>query len=378
VTWRALIAVACLASLGCGRVDYAASVGADAGADLDAGIVGDGAVRLDVGTLGDVGVPLDAPADTAIAIDGDGAPPGDGGDPTGTAYDPYVCTDTLPAGGDVQAFVDSLAAGEVGCLESGTSVAGGLLVRSAGITLASVPGGRATLEITFFNIERGADDVALKRLDIVTSEVLALRIYGDRALVEQCYFTNRHASGDGACLAVGGSMDTPDGVLRGNRFEDCGNNDSNLNQALAGLSCTNLTVVDNVFTGGGAYSIQLYPDANDTIVQHNVIDGSNEYSVRGSLVADGTSERHTIEHNIFMYTATTAVQLRVGSGHAVRNNCFWANVGGDISGTAEQTGNVVADPELVDRAARDYRLAASSPCLAVVEYDTAARIALGW
>jgi hypothetical protein len=62
----------------------------------------------------------------------------------------------------------------------------------------------------------------------------------------------------------------------------------------------------------------------------------------------------------------------------VRSNCFWQNADGDISGTAEIADNVVVDPRFVDRARRDYRLAADSACLAVVGYDTAARIARGW
>jgi hypothetical protein len=279
----------------------------------------------------------------------------------------------------VQAFVDSLESGDVGCLESGSYVTSGLELRTSGITLASVPGGRASIEVTFASIARGADDVALKRLDLATSSVHTLRVYGDRALVEQCSFTNRHASGAGSCLGIGGSEDMPDGVtVRGNRFEDCGANDTNLNHAIYAIAYTSLTIVDNVFSGTGAYTIQLYPDAHDTIVRHNVIDGSKEYSVRGGLVADGTSERHTIEHNVFAYTATTAVLLRVGSGHVVRSNCFWENEGGDVEGDADVALNVVADPRFVDREARDYRLAADSGCLAVVEYDTAARIARGW
>jgi hypothetical protein len=66
-----------------------------------------------------------------------------------------------------------------------------------------------------------------------------------------------------------------------------------------------------------------------------------------------------------------------GSGNIARNNCVFGagkeNIETGDGGFTSQN-NVVADPQFVNRAAHDYRLKSGSGCLAVVGFDTAARL----
>lgn len=307
----------------------------------------------------------------------------------GSAVTPptYTCTKTLAAGGNVKSFSDSLASGETGCLRAGTYSTGSIDFSSSGATLASYPGERATINLgsspNQATIARGTTGMTIKRINFTTTSAHVLRVYGNNTILENNQFTDNHADGAGSCVGIGGTQDKPDGVIiRGNKFVNCGGVATNLNHSIYALSFTNLTIVDNVFYGTGAYVIQLYPYAEHAIIRHNVIDGSNEYSIRGSIVIDADSSSSPasaiIENNIINNTAVTAIQARVGSGHQVNSNCFYQNSGGDISGSVAQTGNVNTNPMYVNRTTHDYHLSPGSPCLAVVQYDTAAKIDQTW
>ncbi|HEU4975641.1 MAG TPA: right-handed parallel beta-helix repeat-containing protein, partial [Baekduia sp.] len=145
------------------------------------------------------------------------------------------------------------------------------------------------------------------------------------------------------------------------------------------------TITGNVFWAAAAYAIQLYPDADNTTVSHNVFDGSgygavifasDEYasgltsddnSVTQNVIADGT--RYGLD-----YWWGPAGQ---GTGNSADSNCFYNNAISDLQGSMSGitvTNSVHANPQFVDPSSHDYRLQPGSPCLAVVGYDTAARL----
>ena len=81
--------------------------------------------------------------------------------------------------------------------------------------------------------------------------------------------------------------------MRGNRFHDCGD-PANSNKDHASTPPTSLdgAIIDNVFYNSAGYTIQLYPNAQRTLVAHNVIDGGPDRSAAASSSAATAATRH--------------------------------------------------------------------------------------
>jgi hypothetical protein len=122
--------------------------------------------------------------------------------------------------------------------------------------------------------------------------------------------------------------------------------------------------------------IQFYPDAKDSLVTNNVIDGNGEgvifssetgggeysapYASSGNLVARNIISNSRVRHNVEAFWAGP-----VGTGNVVRDNCLWNGAQGNVdlsAGGFVASSNVVADPEFVDREAGDFRLEPGSSC----------------
>lgn len=305
----------------------------------------------------------------------------------GTAYE---CTKSVSPGADLQAFVDSLTAGQTGCLYGGTFQLNTLSIRKGGtsdsarVIIASYPGERATINlVTEAAITDAADFVTLKRLDMTTSDNHVIRVFGDNVVIEDGTLTNNKNSAAGACIGVGGTGGDAylayNLKIQRNIFKFCGGTGSTLNHAIYAAHFRGLEIVDNLIYSSGAYSVQLYPDGANALVSHNVIDGgaSSNETVRGGNVIDEVQSNHIFEYNIITNTKTAGLVVRDTSGHAARYNCFSSNSGGTIvveSGGITQVGNITASPGFVNQGSRDYRLQSNSGCLSVVQYDTYAKI----
>ena len=173
-------------------------------------------------------------------------------------------------------------------------------------------------------------------------------------------------------------------IVRRNRIHECGSNDVayNRHHAIFTANLTDGQIVDDLFWNSAAYAVsELYPNAQRTRFAHNVVDGEGP-SVRGGVVFGGddsySSRDNVVEQNVITSARTHNVESwwggTVGSGNVARSNCLWAGAQGDIGPQVSFSaiGNTIANPLFLERAARDYRLAPGSPCLAVVGYDTAA------
>jgi Right handed beta helix region len=299
-----------------------------------------------------------------------------------------------PGSDTAQDLLDSLAPGETGCLHGGTYTSSGgdvLYPRRGGdpgapITVRSYPGERARL-VGIIDIRHGSDYVTLSGLEIEgTGEDGAntLKIYSRGVVVEDSDITNRWRGR--SCLMLGnnqggGEADQP--IIRRNTFHECGNRaNGNQDHGIYAADVDGGQIVDNLFYHSAAYTIQLYPNARHTRFAHNVVDGSAP-SVRGGIVFGGDNEfassDNVVEQNVIAYAATSGItsywEGPVGTGNVARDNCVWGSRDDDISGERgfASVGNRIARPLFASRDARDYRLAAGSPCLVTIGYDMLAR-----
>jgi hypothetical protein len=315
--------------------------------------------------------------DRVAATDGD-----DGG--AGTVEQPFRTPERL---------LRSLRAGEMGCLRGGTYRPASESLfhfdRGGGeipITLTSYAGERARL---LGNVQVGklARGLVLARLEIEgTGGANSLKIYSRDVVVEDSDLTNL-ARGE-SCMILGSSSGEGQArqvIVRRNRFHDCGSSaNENKDHGIYAQNVVDSRITGNVFWNSAAYAIQLYPNAQDTLVVHNVIDG-DDFSIRGGILFGGDSRHvstnNVVEHNVIAYTATAGFASSwansLGTGNVARLNCLWALGGGEADltdgGFTVHT-NIHADPRFVDRSRRDYRLGAGSGCLEVVGYDAAARL----
>jgi hypothetical protein len=292
-----------------------------------------------------------------------------------------------------QRLAGSLSPGQTGCLRGGAYTATGSYVLSpehggapgSPIVVRSYPGERARL-VGITDIHNGVDDVTLADLTFEgTGESNTVKVYAADATIEGSEITN--AWRGLSCMMLGSNSGAGQAlrtVVRGNTFHACGNPaNGNKDHGIYAANVLEGRIVDNVLYDSAAYAIQLYPNAQRTLFAHNVVDGGPP-SVRGGVIVAGSdshaSSENAIEHNVIAYAATYNVisswEGVTGSGNLAQDNCLWDGTDGELAngGGLSVSGNLIADPSFLDRSGHDYRLAADSPCLAKVGYDTAAKI----
>jgi parallel beta-helix repeat protein len=295
------------------------------------------------------------------------------------------CDEVLGAGGDATAFIAGLEDGETGCLREGVhTIAEVASITAPGVVLTSYPGESVTLAGRLW-IEPQAVGAVVQglTLDGRNPETKpSPTVNADDAVLRGNDITNHH---QGICVAVSNYEDLPPtrGVLiEDNVIHDCGALPATNHHHGIYVSHARDTVIrDNLIYGNADRGVQLYPDADDSVVTGNVIDGNGEGVIFGggtssssddNLVANNVITGSTIRWNIQSHW-----QGPVGSGNVARDNCVWATQSGYYGGDPEGSGiedmngaraidNVVADPGYADPAAGDYRISPASPCLDVL------------
>jgi Right handed beta helix region len=282
----------------------------------------------------------------------------------------------------------ALRAGGSGCLAGGLYAGGGRLDIVKGgrdgapTTLRSAPGQRATLRYGVIHILPTAGNFTLKDLDIDGSDNPSVTIWveGPHATLEGNWIHNSNAGM--SCVIVG---QRAAGAITGNRIYNCGRySDGNQDHGIYAAATNGLKIVDNLFWNTAAFAVHLYPDAQNTLVAHNVIDGNG-----GGVIFGGdertASANNIVSHNVISnsrnaYLVQSSWGGGVGTGNLVSDNCLYHGALGEVE--VPQTGFLttsvtIADPLYVNPSRHDYRLGRHSRCLSVVGYDTARTLAGG-
>ncbi len=274
-----------------------------------------------------------------------------------------------------QKLVDSLGPGKTWCLRAGvyehdvTISTGG----SSGsrVTLSSYPGERATVRGRF-RVKDSANFVTVESVDLDGRNASGLpspSVYGDDVVFRDNDVTNYHYT---AICFILGSNEYGRAVrttIERNRIHDCGRLPANNHEHGIYIEASNdVRIVENWIYDNADRGVQMFPDAQGTVIARNVIDGNGQGIIFSRQSAGNVVESNVISNSVLRWNIEDW-ELS-GTGNVARNNCVWTTrsdsygrEGGImVSRDFVATGNLVADPQFVDRTAKDFRLAAGSPC----------------
>jgi nitrous oxidase accessory protein NosD len=180
-----------------------------------------------------------------------------------------------------------------------------------------------------------------------------------------------------SCVLIGSTRTVSGTLVEGNRIRRCGHS-GKLSHLLYVTHTRGAIIRGNLLVGNrGGWAVHLYPDADGTLIQGNVID-SNEGGV--IFAGDGggdTSDGNVVQGNVI---TNSAPRWNIegswsggpeGQGNVAQRNCLYsAGPGmpsgiGFVNGFAESDNVVATGPVYVDRRAGDYRLRPGSNCAAV-------------
>jgi|tagenome__1003787_1003787.scaffolds.fasta_scaffold20980857_3 Ca2+-binding RTX toxin-like protein len=307
-------------------------------------------------------------------------------------------------------LVGSLQPGQAGCLPAGQTyfaTAGNGVVgptsgtAAAPVTITSGPGGRATVQGQLW-LKPESHDITLSGMDFrggftetgapAYTKSTHLIIHGDRITIAD----NDISDPRGICIGAGKADATDAAVndvaedlqITGNRIHGCGMDPTivwaDTDSGAHGIYLENTLraqVTDNLIYGNRYRGLQLWPRNDGAVIARNVFDENATHVNIGSSLGppyNGTFEAQntTVRDNIFTGRVTTFKTSQNPSqlygyfpdgsptfGNQVLGNCFApGDPGATGSGYALGT-NTTAQALFTDRAARDYRLLATSPCL---------------
>ena len=280
-----------------------------------------------------------------------------------------------------QRLVDSLRPGQRGCLAHGryrgeVRISRGGTGRRSRIVLTSRnPANRATIAGLVY-VPAGSNWVSVSHLRLDGrngAELPSPIVDGDHVTFAHDNVTNHNANT--VCFIVGSVADTSSGFVAAyDRIHNCG--DMRTRRDLAGdphtgfyehafyvQNASHFRITQSIMFTISGRCVQLYPDAVDGEVDHNLCDGAGT-----GVIVDSASSNVLITRNIF----TNAVvqggiaegSTFAGSGDVAERNVLWHDHPPYFqlrgSGFAVRRNRIVP-PMFVNRAARDYRLRRGSP-----------------
>jgi parallel beta-helix repeat protein len=281
-----------------------------------------------------------------------------------------------PGAGAAQRLVDSLGAGQTGCLRAGT-YREAVRFNRGNLTLRPYPGEQATV-IGRMLVPQGSDGVTVEGLylDGTNPNILpSPSINARNTTFVRNDVTNNHTA---ICFSLGHPTygRATDTKIELNRIHNCGVLPAaNHDHGIYVTSATNTTITNNWIYDNADRGIQLYPDAQNTTITNNVIDG-NGTGIIFSGDFGTAANNNTVNNNII-----TNSNLRsnvesfypagnpTGTNNTVHHNCIKGGARDNTLGgvSSPQIGfvvseNLAVDPQFANRAAKDFRPAPDSPC----------------
>jgi putative cofactor-binding repeat protein len=252
--------------------------------------------------------------------------------PAGAQLSP--CTVVVPRlPGAAQAAV---AAGGTVCLRG--VYEGGLTIRRSDVTLRSAPGARAVLRGQL-RIDDGADRVTVTGLELDGTNPdgrPSPLVNGDDAT-----FTANDVHSDvDSCFVLG---DPVWGVadrtrIAGNLIHDCGVANTNMDHGVYVRHAVGTVITGNVIRDNPDRGVQLFPNADRSVVRGNLITANGEgviFSGDGAYASEGNLvERNIISASRLRHDVESWWTTRIGTGNQLRRNCVFGGRRGAIQSPA--------------------------------------------
>ncbi|HVD57594.1 MAG TPA: right-handed parallel beta-helix repeat-containing protein [Thermoleophilaceae bacterium] len=181
-----------------------------------------------------------------------------------------------------------------------------------------------------------------------------------------------------SCVLVGSSRPVSGLLIEDNRIHHCGRTGKK-DHLIYMAHSRNAVIRRNLLVENpGGWAVHLYPNADGTLVEGNVIDSNH-----GGVIFAGSGGGETSDGNLVRANVITNSSPRwnlesswsggpAGRGNGASRNCLFSTGPGAPSGLGpdrgfHESGNAVArGPVYVDRQAGDYRLRRRSNCAALV------------
>jgi Right handed beta helix region len=325
------------------------------------------AVAVVAAASGLLGATAGVPASAAGPCDRVASPTGSDS-AAGSAASPYR---------SAQKLVESLSAGETGCLRSGSYGGSDLRLDEPRVTLRSYPGESAKVT-AFLEVYPEAERATVTGLRFDSTRNgndTGVKLQADGAVFSHNELTK---GGRGICLLAGSYTKPRDIVIERNHIHDCGPRNSKYDHQLYLVHTRGARVRWNILRGNaGGWGVHFYPDADGTLVEHNIIDGN-----RGGVVFAGEG-RDTSDHNVVRNNAITYNGPRWnlesswsggprGGGNQAVANCVYSTGADAPTGIGARQGfstggnAVLGGSPYANRARGDYRFRSDSPCARLV------------
>lgn len=279
-----------------------------------------------------------------------------------------------------QRLVDKLAAGQTGCLRGGTYTAalrfnhGG--TTGAPLTLASYPGEQAKVVGRIY-IPEGSNNVTVTRLSLDgrnASNLPSPTVNSSDVTFTGNDVTNGHTA---ICFDLGNAIygKAIRVTIDRNRIHGCGRLPAtNHHHGIYNEDSTSVTISWNLIYDNADRGIQLYPNAQNATIVHNVIDGNGTgilFSGDFGLAASNNNvANNVISGAVLRYNVESWYPLGnpLGMNNVVHDNCLWSGAKGSVDtsgGGFTLQNNTTANPQFTNRTAGDFHMGTSSPCAAI-------------
>ncbi len=255
--------------------------------------------------------------------------------PSGTDRSPGTVTRPLRS---AQGLLDALEEGETGCLRDGLyGEDQEIKLEVPGVTLRSYPSERARLRGRLW-VTQDAPGSTISGIDIDGRNVRGLpspTINGDDVRLIDNDITNFNT---GICVSLGSphTFGRASGTLvMGNTIHDCGTLPStNFDHGIYVNSADDTAILGNRIVSNVDRGIQLYPDAQGTLVAGNVIIGNGEGVLFGGSEETASSGNVVVGNLIADSTIRSNVESSwagpVGTSNYAVGNCLGEDAAGDI------------------------------------------------